>query len=202
MVAMVSTALIVAAIVFDRCEERKKQLPVPVEINTQVDSVKSHEFRSQHIIDSLNSLVGALKEKEVVDKKSVSFYQSENKRLKRIAESHIDSMGLFEPPDSTFDENDYAGNIRELTAAAAASDSACNERISTLDSINALQVKIIADKDELYSGIKNSFNVGIEQQKVLASENLKLHKKNKNKSTWIKVLAGITVVLSGILIAK
>lgn len=200
MVGMIVLAIIVLAIIFDRCQERKQAAIVPQTIIAQVDKVKETELKFLPVIDSLKAVNGHLHEKDSLNKKAVTELQKENRRLAKQAEAHIDSMGLYEPPDSN--ENDYAGNTKELIAAAAASDSACNETIRNLDSTIVVSGKIISQKDSLYNFMKQSFDNSIYQQKLLYQKNQKLEAKVKNKNTLLTIIGGVAIVLGGILLAK
>lgn len=209
-IVLVSFTVLVICVTFDRCQRRKENVPAPISIQAQIDSVKAHEFKLQPVIDSLNNVNGKLHEKDSLNKKSLAWYQSENKRLAKAANAHIDSMGLYEPPiddsaaiaNAIKDVNDYAGNVKEIIANAAAADSVCNETIKNLDDINLTQTKIITQKDSLYTLLKQSFNASIQEQKRLNAYDLKLQKQSKRRHTANLVLGGIAIVLTGILIAK
>ncbi len=190
----------VVAIVFNQCQERKANAIVPVAIQAQIDTVKSNEFKLQPKIDSLFTENGKLHEKDSINRKSLSFFQAEVKRLAKLAEAHIDSMGLYEPPDSN--DNDYAGNIKELIANCAASDSVANETISNLNKALENTAKIIAAKDSSYKLLHNSFDIGIAEQKKDKKYIFTLQKQSKNRGTVNLILGGIGIVLAGILIVK
>ncbi len=190
----------VVAVVFNKCDERHYNPQTSNTTAAQVEKTKAIEFKHQPLIDSLFTANGELTVKDSLNKKTLTFLQSENKRLARLAEAHIDSMGLFVPPDEN--ENDYTSNNRELILAAAASDSACNETISNLDSISLNKSKIIAQKDSLLKGFKESFSASIEAQNKQNKYIYTLQKKAKNRQKVNLVLGAIVILGTGLFLVK
>lgn len=198
----VATTIVVTAIIFDRCQERKVVVPIPVDIQAVIDSVKSAEFKLQPKIDSLNTVIGNAHVKDSSDKITMAMLQAKNRSLAKQLEAHIDSMGLYEPPDSNWTEpdNDYNGNVREIIANCAASDSIANVRINNLDATLENSRQIIIQKDSLYNVTKRAFEASVSQQINLNETILGLQKKVKKRGTWNKILGGAALIGAGFIL--
>ncbi len=194
MATLISVGIAVA-VLLNKCQNPDVAIIPP---QAQIDTVKVHERKLQPIIDSLNNINGELQSKDWLNKKSLAQLQAENKRLAKLSESHLDSMALYEPPDSI--ENEYAGNIKEIIANCAASDSVANVTIRNLDSTIVIAAKIINTKDSLYISLKRSFNTAIEQQIALQQVNSQLQRAVKKKTTLNKILGAIALVGAGFII--
>lgn len=190
-------ACTIAAMILFRGNCKQVEKPVIIPVKEQVKEVKKNEDAIKPVIDSLEAVVNDLKVNEGKLLKTLSYYQSENKRIGAIVKR----------PDTTTrvpEDNDYYSQqdaINDLLINNQIADSICNETVENLQRQVNNQGKAITLKDSLYSQLKNSFNTAMVQQDILSDYNKKLRKQARNKRVESFLWKGAALI-GGLFILK
>lgn len=106
--------------------------------------------------------------------------------------------------DSSIGINNYslfcdslAVEVSEYIKETAVKDSLYEMHIGLQDSVITVKDSIITHQSKLYSELKTSFSLSLEQQKNLISENQLLHKKLKRQKRRSRIISFGMMVLSG-----
>jgi hypothetical protein len=193
-------ACTIAAMILFRGNCNKVEKPVVIPVKEQVAVVQKVEAKINPEVDKLKLEVNKLKEKEVKLVKSLSYLQSENRRLGGILQT-VDTSTEYE--NITYYE-DQQEAINDLVENSAMSDSVCNAVVSNLQMQVEAKEQIIVYKDTLISTYKNSLATSYVQQDILADYNKQLKKQLKKKQVtsflWkgAALIAGIFVLQTAI----
>jgi hypothetical protein len=193
-------ACIIAAMILFRGNCNKVEKPVVIPVKEQAAVVQKVEAKINPEVDKLKLEVNKLKEKEVKLVKSLSYLQSENRRLGGILQT-VDTSTEYE--NITYYE-DQQEAINDLVENSAMSDSVCNAVVSNLQMQVEAKEQIIVYKDTLISTYKNSLATSYVQQDILADYNKQLKKQLKKKQVtsflWkgAALIAGIFVLQTAI----
>jgi hypothetical protein len=193
-------ACIIAAMILFRGNCNKVEKPVVIPVKEQDAVVQKVEAKINPEVDKLKLEVNKLKEKEVKLVKSLSYLQSENRRLGGILQT-VDTSTEYE--NITYYE-DQQEAINDLVENNAQSDSVCNAVVSNLQMQVEAKEQIIVYKDTLINTYKNSLATSYVQQDILADYNKQLKKQLKKKQVtsflWkgAALIAGIFVLQTAI----
>lgn len=111
--------------------------------------------------------------------------------LKKVKDS---SISIINAPASC---DSLAMEVSEYLKETAIKDSLYESQIVLQDSVIALKDSIITHQSTLYSELKTSFSLSLEQQKELISENQQLYKKLKRQKRRSRIVGFGMMVLSG-----
>lgn len=111
--------------------------------------------------------------------------------LKKVKDS---SISIINTPTSC---DSLAAEVSEYIKETAIKDSLYETQIGLQDSMISVKDSIITHQSKLYSELKTSFSLSLEQQKELISENQLLHKKLKRQKRRSKIVTFGMMVLSG-----
>lgn len=111
--------------------------------------------------------------------------------LKKVKDS---SISINNSP-STCDS--LAAEVSEYIKETAIKDSLYEAQIGLQDSVISFKNSIITHQSKLYSELKTSFSLSLEQQKELISENQLLHRKLKRQKRRSKIISIGMMVLTG-----
>jgi hypothetical protein len=190
-------ACVIAAMILFRGNCNKVEKPVVIPVKEQAAVVQKVEAKINPEVDKLKLEVNKLKEKEVKLVKSLSYLQSENRRLGGILQT-VNTSTEYE--NITYYE-DQQEAINDLVENSAMSDSVCNAVVSNLQMQVEAKEGIIVYKDTLISTYKNSLATSYVQQDILADYSKQLKKQLKKKQVTSFLWKGAALI-GGIFILK
>jgi hypothetical protein len=190
-------ACTIAAMILFRGNCNKVEKPVVIPVKEQVAVVQKVEAKINPEVDKLKLEVNKLKEKEVKLVKSLSYLQSENRRLGGILQT-VDTSTEYE--NITYYE-DQQEAINDLVENNAQSDSVCNAVVSNLQMQVEAKEGIIVYKDTLINTYKNSLATSYVQQDILEGYTKQLKKQLKKKQVTSFIWKGAALI-GGIFILK
>lgn len=165
--------------------------------------VKQITKRVEQEVKPADTRLNALyKDKKVLEEKNKTLEQKlyaaqlENKRLRNSSKSSGLNENNFTP---TISEMETVSDCTEISNAAAASDSLCNEVINNLHAEIITQDSISFYKDikisVLNKGLDDAVNNSLQKDEVIKSINKKLKRQNVQNVGLKAVLIGAAVVI-------
>lgn len=175
---LVLGAGILIALILFTCNCKKTVKPAAViPVKEQLKKVEKNETDYQLKADSMAIVINKITEDRKELRSKLKASQEQTKRLGEILLKPV----INSTPGTIDEHQEPEQATKDLVESARLSDSLCNQTITNLESQITGQNKLAGLKDSLYFQLRQSFNIAIDQQQLLTTNNRYLAKKVRNK---------------------